>query len=141
MAFEQPRGWIDVDFSGVGDAREAGDGGSASESSSGDDDVDDRRDAADEEARLEKKRRRLPLLRCMLLQVQIRENHQNGKDTHLRGLQIFALDRSVNERVVAEPVRAPALDKRQNDGVKGKGREKKKWSGREPLWAGIPGIR
>ncbi|KAF1809495.1 galactose-binding like protein, partial [Eremomyces bilateralis CBS 781.70] len=35
------------------------------------------------------RRRHHPTLRCMLLQVRILENHQNGKDTHLRGLQIF----------------------------------------------------
>lgn len=35
---------------------------------------------------------KLPLLRCHLIQVKILENHQNGKDTHLRGLQVFALD-------------------------------------------------
>jgi anaphase-promoting complex subunit 10 len=34
------------------------------------------------------------VLRCMLVQVRICENHQNGKDTHLRGLQIFARDKS-----------------------------------------------
>lgn len=31
-------------------------------------------------------------LRCMVLQVRIIENHQNGKDTHLRGMQVFAAD-------------------------------------------------
>ncbi|EMD58571.1 hypothetical protein COCSADRAFT_73019, partial [Bipolaris sorokiniana ND90Pr] len=31
----------------------------------------------------------MPTLRCHLLQVKILENHQNGKDTHLRGLQVF----------------------------------------------------
>ena len=31
-------------------------------------------------------------LRCMLLQMRILENHQNGKDTHLRGLQLFSVD-------------------------------------------------
>ncbi|KAF2104363.1 galactose-binding like protein, partial [Rhizodiscina lignyota] len=56
MQFEQPRGWMDVDFSG---------------------------------------QRRWPVLRAMLVQVQIRENHQNGKDTHLRGLQIFAREKGV----------------------------------------------
>lgn len=35
-----------------------------------------------------------PTLRCYLVQVRIVENHQNGKDTHLRGLQIFARDES-----------------------------------------------
>jgi anaphase-promoting complex subunit 10 len=33
-----------------------------------------------------------PVLRCHLVQIKILENHQNGKDTHLRGLQIFARD-------------------------------------------------
>ncbi|KAF2843488.1 galactose-binding like protein, partial [Patellaria atrata CBS 101060] len=55
MAFEQPRGWIDVDFSGKG---------------------------------------AVPILRAFLVQVKIVENHQNGKDTHLRGLQIFAKDKA-----------------------------------------------
>lgn len=31
-------------------------------------------------------------LRCMFLQVRVLENHQNGKDTHIRGLQIWARD-------------------------------------------------
>lgn len=69
MRFDQPRGWIDVDWEGVGEAGE-------------DDDVSD-----------------LPVLRCMLLQVRICENHQNGKDTHLRGLQIFAKDTAVKSIV------------------------------------------
>ncbi|KAH4117719.1 hypothetical protein HBH47_149040 [Parastagonospora nodorum] len=34
--------------------------------------------------------RRMPVLRAHLVQIKILENHQNGKDTHLRGLQIFA---------------------------------------------------
>ena len=33
-----------------------------------------------------------PSLRCYMLQVLIMDNYQNGKDTHLRGLQIFAKD-------------------------------------------------
>lgn len=33
---------------------------------------------------------RMPVLRAHLVQIKILENHQNGKDTHLRGLQIFA---------------------------------------------------
>jgi anaphase-promoting complex subunit 10 len=32
----------------------------------------------------------MPVLRAHLLQIKILENHQNGKDTHLRGLQVFA---------------------------------------------------
>lgn len=33
-----------------------------------------------------------PVLRCMLVQVRVLENFQNGKDTHLRGLQLFSKD-------------------------------------------------
>jgi anaphase-promoting complex subunit 10 len=68
MRFNQPQGWIDVDWDGVGGEGE-------------DEDEDD------EDAKVQ-----LPVLRCMLIQVRILENHQNGKDTHLRGLQIFAKD-------------------------------------------------
>jgi anaphase-promoting complex subunit 10 len=66
MRFERPTGWIDVDWEGVGDCNE-----------------------------LEMPEDELPVLRCMLVQVRICENHQNGKDTHLRGLQIFARDNTI----------------------------------------------
>lgn len=29
---------------------------------------------------------------CWLVQVHVKENHQNGKDTHIRGIKIFAFD-------------------------------------------------
>lgn len=79
MRFESPRGWIEVDFEGVGDPNE----------NSGSDD-DSVHDGDEEKENFD--RRRMPVLRAMLLQVKICENHQNGKDTHLRGLQIFAKD-------------------------------------------------
>ncbi|KAK7188432.1 hypothetical protein DPSP01_004648 [Paraphaeosphaeria sporulosa] len=41
---------------------------------------------------------KMPTLRCHLVQVKILENHQNGKDTHLRGLQVFARDGDVGGR-------------------------------------------
>lgn len=47
-----------------------------------------------------RKKRRLPVLRAHLLQVRILENHQNGKDTHVRGLQIFAKEGRSEERKV-----------------------------------------
>lgn len=75
MRFEQPRGWLDVDFeSGVGGPEFGND------------------DSEQEENVEQGLMRRMPTLRCMLVQVRICENHQNGKDTHLRGLQIFARD-------------------------------------------------
>ena len=47
-------------------------------------------------------------IRCMVLQVRIIENHQNGKDTHLRGLQVFSHDERVrrargNKEVGSKP--------------------------------------
>lgn len=32
------------------------------------------------------------VLKCMVVQVRVCENHQNGKDTHVRGFQVFARD-------------------------------------------------
>lgn len=31
---------------------------------------------------------------CWIVQMQVKENHQNGKDTHIRGIKIYALDDS-----------------------------------------------
>jgi anaphase-promoting complex subunit 10 len=76
MRFNQPQGWIDVDWDAVGDDADADEGGEP------------------------------PLLRCMLIQVRICENHQNGKDTHLRGLQIFAKDPAA-EQVVQKGTNGP----------------------------------
>lgn len=29
---------------------------------------------------------------CWLVQIHVKENHQNGKDTHIRGIKLYALD-------------------------------------------------
>lgn len=71
-------------------------------------------------ARREKKHK-IPVLRAHLVQIKILENHQNGKDTHLRGLQIFARDNE-REREGRREVKGSA---RKSFGVKngaGKGR-------------------
>jgi len=72
MTFEQPRGWIDVDFSNVGPVLHD----------------EAKENQADAEIDWDSR----PVLRAFLVQVRIIDNHQNGKDTHLRGLQIFARD-------------------------------------------------
>lgn len=82
MQFEQPRGWIPVDFSQVGPIE----------------------DDEEEPESIDWSKR--PLLRCFILQVRILENHQNGKDTHLRGLQIFACDERADDGGLAEGVDA-----------------------------------
>lgn len=71
LAFEQPKGWIDVDLTGVGGGPDGN------------------------------------TLRAHLVQMKISENHQNGKDTHVRGLQIYAREEGaiggrVNRQAQAE---------------------------------------
>jgi anaphase-promoting complex subunit 10 len=51
----------------------------------------------------------LPVLRAHLVQIKILENHQNGKDTHLRGLQIFAKE---NESEATREVHMPAAGRK-----------------------------
>jgi len=105
------RGWTDVDLSGAGGPRAVKEGewevlsDVEDESDNNDDDEDmvdattsARRRAARLAARKERKAwKKLgtgPTLRCFLVQLRILENNQNGKDTHLRGLQLFARDES-----------------------------------------------
>ena len=38
---------------------------------------------------------------CMVLQVRVLENHQNGKDTHVRGMQVFSVDERPGRRRLA----------------------------------------
>lgn len=90
MSFVEPRGWVNVDFEGVGAVDGSGDEESGSEDELSGDEGDG------EMGRCRK--RKLPVLRAMLVQVKILENHQNGKDTHLRGLQIYAKDKEFSER-------------------------------------------
>lgn len=56
LSFEQPKGWIDVDLTGVGGGRDGN------------------------------------VLRAFIVQMKVMENHQNGKDTHVRGVKIYARD-------------------------------------------------
>ncbi|TLD27753.1 Anaphase-promoting complex subunit 10 [Venturia nashicola] len=90
MRFEQPKGWMSVDFEGVGDPAE-----DPCVTDENEEEID-----MDEEEEKENSLRKMPVLRCMLVQVRICENHQNGKDTHLRGLQIFARDGVRRERKI-----------------------------------------
>lgn len=104
------RGWTDIDLSGAGGPKAVKEGErevlSDVEDEGHDDDDEDmvdattspRRRAARLAARKERKAwKKLgtgPTLRCFLVQLRILENNQNGKDTHLRGLQLFARDES-----------------------------------------------
>ncbi|KAK4504898.1 hypothetical protein PRZ48_002861 [Zasmidium cellare] len=94
MSFEQPTGWIDVDFSEVGPIE---------------DDDENNSDEGLKEVDWSKR----PALRAFLVQVRILENHQNGKDTHLRAVQLFARDEMHQVRRVA-----PVLSKTPKQNLK-----------------------
>jgi anaphase-promoting complex subunit 10 len=108
MRFEQPKGWIPVDWEGVGDV--------------GDDEDEP-----------------FPALRCMLVQVRICENHQNGKDTHLRGFQIFARDagKALVERVGVD--QKAAIEAGVDESLATRRKPKKAWDIED--WMDAPTLR
>ncbi|KAJ5945217.1 hypothetical protein N7516_005385 [Penicillium verrucosum] len=57
------------------------------------------------------------VLKAMVIQMRIMENHQNGKDTHVRGFQVFACDDS-RRRMAAAPS-ASADDRRRRPSLRG----------------------
>lgn len=96
---ESPRGWEDVSLEGVGGRN----GGWVREDitrqrrrskSQRDADGDGESDPGDTD--LDEKLRKEPhygnVLKAMVIQMRVMENHQNGKDTHVRGFQVFASD-------------------------------------------------
>ena len=134
MRFEQPKGWMEVDFEGVGDAAE-----DPSATNENEEEMD-----VDSEEEKENSLKKMPVLRCMLVQVRICENHQNGKDTHLRGLQIFARDGVRREQRVGsmkkgEFVVRKELSKLSNQRTKNL--KKKVWDFDMPEWSTVPELR
>ncbi|KAI9660557.1 MAG: anaphase promoting complex subunit doc1 [Bathelium mastoideum] len=136
MRFEQPKGWIDVDFEGVGEPEEGDDddevGGGEGKGK------EQREGEEDEQAKAQRYWDRRPALRAFLVQVRILENHQNGKDTHVRGLQVYARDRKepmtsrmTKSAVQARPgaSKAPSQKKSSLPGLK------------EPSWLAEPVFR
>lgn len=110
MSFEQPTGWIDVDFSNVGPIEQ-----------------DEDEENLQEPREIDWSKR--PVLRAFVVQVRILENHQNGKDTHLRAVQIFARDEAqgaqrgeaLGTSANALPLRAavgPAKEKKEGNNIK-----------------------
>ncbi|RDK43158.1 anaphase promoting complex subunit 10 [Aspergillus phoenicis ATCC 13157] len=91
------------------------------------------------------------VLKAMVIQMRIIENHQNGKDTHVRGFQVFARDderkrvgnapsASADGRVrrhsARRSLRASTQEDMERDGV-----SKVVTSLEEPDWMGEPVIR
>lgn len=96
------------------------------------------------------KKPKTPVLRCHLVQIKILENHQNGKDTHLRGLQIFAKDKEKGGRAkrktmaTVEPKTGGEMIVGAGKGVSGKGlgMERKPVRGlTQSDWMAEPSIR
>ncbi|KKK20281.1 hypothetical protein P175DRAFT_0474488 [Aspergillus ochraceoroseus IBT 24754] len=98
------------------------------------------------------------VLKAMVIQMRVMENHQNGKDTHVRGFQVFARDddrrrignapsASADGRIRRQSVRK-SLRGANDDGIDGRGegagdeeRGKKVVGLEEPDWMGDPVIR
>ncbi|MCJ1327832.1 Anaphase-promoting complex subunit 10 [Thelotrema lepadinum] len=113
---ESPRGWVEVGLEGAGGREGTGygigriEGGYGIGSGYGDEDgveglelgegMDEYLGSAVGEGLVggEEDEDDGGVLRCMCVQIRIMENHQNGKDTHVRGVQLFARDERVKRR-------------------------------------------
>lgn len=80
------------------------------------------------------------VLRAMVLQVRVCENHQHGKDTHVRGFQVFAKDETV-----AKDMRKTVKRTKQDRGGKSRAEadvEEDELVGLQPAeWMGEPDLR
>lgn len=78
-------------------------------------------------------------LRAFLVQVKVVENHQNGKDTHVRGLKIYARDEKIGRGVAdvlgegEEPRKSKVVIKTSEKAERG--------FLAEPDWMGEPELR
>lgn len=82
------------------------------------------------------------VLKCMVVQVRICENHQNGKDTHVRGFQVFARDENTgkgNRKIIKKGVMQGKADSASHGSV---GNNEEEILGIEEAdWMGEPEIR
>ena len=82
------------------------------------------------------------VLKCMVVQVRICENHQNGKDTHVRGFQVFARDENAGKgtrKIIKKGVMREKADDASNGLA---GNEEEEILGMEEAdWMGEPEIR
>ena len=95
------------------------------------------------------------VLKAMVVQMRVVENHQNGKDTHVRGFQIFAKDEGRRRMSVVHPnvVTHPGWRQKVHKSLRAQERSGKHRDGvaavdsegivglEEPEWMGEPVIR
>lgn len=129
---EAPCGWVDVELNGVGGRnggwvqRHKGTGGASSRrgmnQNCGDTehDHDDECEAVPEHSDSEAEDDPYAgnVLKAMVIQMRIMENHQNGKDTHVRGFQVFACDDS--RRALGGAPSASADARRRRPSLRGR---------------------
>ena len=77
------------------------------------------------------------VLRTFLIQVKIVENHQNGKDTHVRGLKVYTKDERIGRG--GFPALTGTEEKREVETKREVGVERT-WL-LEPAWMGEPELR
>jgi Anaphase-promoting complex, subunit 10 (APC10) len=83
------------------------------------------------------------VLKCMVVQVRICENHQNGKDTHVRGFQVFARDESAGKgsrKIIKKGAMHGKADNASNASA-GHNEEEEILGLEEADWIGEPEIR
>ncbi|KAE8446245.1 hypothetical protein EG329_012331 [Mollisiaceae sp. DMI_Dod_QoI] len=82
-------------------------------------------------------------LRVFLVQVRIVENHQNGKDTHVRGLKIYAKDDKARGTLGLDSLRVEVegKGKAKSTPAKGQANGKERTWLLEPDWMGEPELR
>lgn len=85
------------------------------------------------------------VLKAMVIQMRIIENHQNGKDTHVRGFQVFARDDDRRRLGTAPSASAEGRARRTSVqkpmGKDGEDDENRVIGLEEPDWMGEPVIR
>ena len=134
---EAPTGWVEVDLRGCGGGpRGKGGGGRRSGGGVWDGDEDEEDEEAgglgDGEEEDGDGLEGHGVLSCMCVQIRVLENHQNGKDTHIRGVQLFAQDEA------AAKAWRKGRRKEEADALEG-GLDALDLS--EPDWMGEPEIR
>lgn len=158
---DTPAGWVNIPLTGVGGKirrrRKSRSMGSSSSRRRTGNDGDLYDDSLDEEGEDDPDDPYAGnVLRAMVVQVRVCENHQNGKDTHVRGFQVFAHDDD-RRRIAAVKATAGAANAGQQghnrrksvqgdsqDGFGGAEDEETKGKRHgldEPDWMGEPVIR